>query len=104
MAIRLVATLTLIVLLSVPGAATRDARSFLMTAFNLSAVDIGRLDRGEVVSVTLDVSNRREVATLGIVRITTSPSNYAAHLADIATFKRTADIVQIGVFSSVPQL
>ena len=73
---RIVATLTLIALLAMPGAATSDpARTFLMTAFNLSAADIGRLDRGEVVSRTLEVKNRREVATLGIVRIKTSPSS-----------------------------
>jgi hypothetical protein len=69
----------------------------------VSAADIGRLDRGDVVSRTLDVKNRREIATLGIVRIKTSPSKYVERLADIATFKRTDDVLQIGTFSSRPQ-
>src|SRR6185436_10481476 len=104
MAIRIVATLTLLALLATPGAATFDpARTFLMTAFNVSAADIGRLDRGDVVSRTLEVKHRREVATLGIVRIKTSPSRYVERLADIATFKRTDDILQIGTFSNRPQ-
>ena len=101
---RIVATLTLFALLAMPGAATFDpARNFLMTAFNLSAADIGRLDRGDVVSRTLEVKNRREVATLGIVRIKTSPSRYVERLADITTFKRADDVLQIGTFSSRPQ-
>jgi len=104
MAIRIVATLTLFALLATPGAATFDpARTFLMTAFNVSAADVGRLDRGDVVSRTLEVKHRREVATLGIVRIKTSPSRYVERLADIATFKRTDDILQIGTFSNRPQ-
>jgi hypothetical protein len=84
--------------------ATEDSsRAFLMSAFDLSVTEIGRLDRGEVISRTLDVKNRREVATLGIVRIDTSPSRYAERLADITTFKRTEGVLQIGLFSSVPQ-
>jgi hypothetical protein len=104
MVIRFAVTLTAIALLATPGAATFDpARTFLMTAFNVSAADIGRLDRGDVVSRTLEVKNRREIATLGIVRIKTSPSKYVERLADIATFKRTDDVLQIGTFSSRPQ-
>src|SRR5207344_3275142 len=87
-----------------PGVAAFDpARTFLMAGFNLSAADIGRLDRGDVVSRTLEVKHRREVATLGIVRIKTSPSKYVERLADITTFKRTGDVVQIGTFSGRPQ-
>ena len=74
-----------------------------MTGFNLSAADIGRLDGGGVVSRTLEVKNRREMATLGIVRIKTSPSRYVERLADITTFKRTDDVLQVGTFSSPPQ-
>src|SRR5262249_412962 len=48
--------------------------------------------------------NRREVATLGIVRIRTSPSKYVERLADIATFKRTDEVLQIGTFSNPPRL
>lgn len=81
-----------------------SSRAFLMSAFDVSPEQIARLDRGEVVARTLDVSNRREVATLGIVRIDTSPSRYAERLADITAFKRTGDVVQVGIFSSVPQL
>jgi hypothetical protein len=93
-----------IALLAAAGAPTGDpSRTFLMGAFDLSAAEIGRLDHGDVISRTLDVKNRREVATLGIVWIDTSPSRYVERLADITTFKRTDDVLQIGLFSSVPQ-
>lgn len=105
MRIRLAAILTMMAVLVARGGASVDpARSFLMTAFQLSAADIDRLDRGDVVSRTLDAKNRREVATLGIVRIKTTPSTYVTRLADIATFKRTDDILQIGTFSNPPRL
>jgi hypothetical protein len=104
MRLRLLITLALLALLATPGAATLDpARTFLTTAFNLSAADIARLDGGNVISRTLDAKNRREVATLGIVRINTSPVRYVERLADITAFKRAADVLQIGTFSSVPK-
>ena len=104
MVIRFVTTLTLIALLAAPGSATVDpARTFLMTAFRVSAADIGRLDRGDVVSRTLEVNNRREVATLGIARINTLPATYVERLADITMFKRTDDVLQIGTFGDLPQ-
>src|SRR6476659_9940595 len=104
MVIRLVSALTLTAFLVAPGAATSDStRTFLMTAFNLSAADIERLDRGDVVSRTVEAKNRRELATLGIVRIKISASKYVERFTDIARFKRTDGILQIGTFSKMPQ-
>ena len=100
----LATTLAVIAILGGSSARTLDpARSLLINAFGLSAGEITRLDRGDVISRTLDVSNRREVATLGLVRITTSPEAYVAQLSDIAKFKRTPDVLQIGTFGNVPQ-
>src|SRR4030095_7542740 len=92
--------LALILLVAAPSASTSDpSRTFLMHAFGLSAAEIGHIDNGEVLSRALDVKNRRELATLGIVRIKTTPSTYVARLTDIATFKRTDGVLQIGTFS-----
>ena len=82
--------------------ASTTARSFLATAFKLSAADMARVDAGEVFSRTMDVQNSREVATLGIVRINTTPARYVERMSDIVTFKRTDGILQIGTFSSTP--
>ena len=105
MRFRLGATIVLVTLLATPGAATFDpARAFLTNAFHLSAADIERLDTGQVVSRTLEVKNRREVATLGIIRMKISASTYVERLADITSFKRMPDVLQIGTFGTSPQL
>ena len=84
-----------------PGTATLDApRTFLADAFTLAPADIARIDEGHAVTRTLEVTNSREVATLGIVRIKTSATTYVTRLSDIATFKKTDDVVQIGTFSN----
>jgi hypothetical protein len=96
--------LAAILFVATPSASTADpTRAFLASAFGLSPAEIGRIDGGQVVSRTLDVENRREIATLGIVRIRTAPSTYVERLVDIETFKRTDGILQIGTFSSPPQ-
>lgn len=97
--------LLLAALVAPRGAAHADpAIAFLISAFGVSAAEAGRLERGEVVARTLDAPDRREVATLGIVRITASPETYVQRLSDIATFKRTGDVQQIGTFSDVPRM
>jgi hypothetical protein len=104
MRLRLAALLTLAVLAAAPEAASPDlAHRFLGTAFGLTGAEIRRLDAGEVLSRTLAATDRREVATLGIVRIQTSPSTYVDRLTDIATFKRTGGVLQVGAFGTQPQ-
>jgi len=97
------AAMLLLVLAASDVSAFDPARAFLSTVFRLSPAEIRRLDSGQVVSRTLDVKNQREVATLGIARIRTSPAKYVEQLADIASFKRTDGVVQIGRFSDRPQ-
>jgi hypothetical protein len=100
---RVFATLALAGLAVVSADATPDrARAFLGTAFSLSPADISRVDRGEIVGRTLSVKNTREVATLGVVRVATTPEHYVEVLRDIARFKRTPAILQIGTFSAPP--
>jgi hypothetical protein len=103
--VRLVlSVLALLGLLAVPDASTLDpARAFLTAAFDLSPADIGLIDDGQIVARTLKVKNRREVATLGVARIQTTPAVYVERLRDIANFKRTDAVLQIGTFSGPPQ-
>lgn len=105
MRLRLAATFVLLTAIATPDAEPLDpAKAFLKDAFQLSAADIQRLDGGQVVARTLAVKNRREVATLGIVRIRTSPSTYVHRLADITSFKRTPGVLQVGTFGTPPDL
>jgi hypothetical protein len=71
-----------------------SARGFLSGTFNLSRAEIGRIDAGQVVSRTLETNHAREVATLGIIRVATTPEKYVERLADIATFKRTDEKIR----------
>lgn len=80
------------------------ARDFLVTTFNVAQDDLARIAAGRVYSRTLPVRHAREVATLGIVRIETTPQQYVDALGDIAVFKRDDKILQIGTFSTPPQL
>lgn len=97
----IVVAAALAALSATPRAAMSDqARAFLMTAFDLSAGEIGRIDGGQVVTRTLEVKHRREIATLGIIRIKTTPPAYVERLTDIVSFKRTTDVLQIGTFSN----
>ena len=89
---------------SAGGSAVDRSGAFLSDAFNVTSAEISRIDEGQVVTRTLDVKNRREVATLGIVRIATTPHAYVERLVDIARFKRTDGVLQIGTLSSPPQL
>jgi hypothetical protein len=95
-----VASVTVLIAADVP----RDpARAYLTASFGLSRADVERLDTGQVVSRTLDTDQAREVATLGIVRIAMTPEKYVEYLTDIAAFKRTEDVIQIGTFSDPPK-
>jgi hypothetical protein len=99
-------TLALVLRFAVADAApptpTDPARSFLATAFDVTAADLARIDAGQVVARGLRADDKREVGTVGIVRIGIPPEFYVERLADIATFKRDPAILQIGTFSSPP--
>lgn len=83
-------------------AVSADARSYLVASFNLKPADIDRIDRGHVFTRTLPAEERREVDTIGVVRLPTSAQAYVARLNDIVHFKQDAAVLQIGVFSSSP--
>jgi hypothetical protein len=106
MALRIVVS----ILLSLAFVATPDATeprgpadAFLSAAFDVAKSDLSRIAGGRVYARTLAVHNEREVATLGIVRIKTTPQRYVKQLADIAAFKNDEAILQIGTFSTPPQ-
>jgi hypothetical protein len=81
-----------------------DARAFLESSFAISASDFARLEAGQVVSRTLPATDKRDVATLGVVRIGITPERYVQRLADIARFKKDDAVLQIGAFSHPPAL
>src|SRR5262245_34660328 len=93
-------------LLVVDGANTapapETARTFLTAVFKTTSEELERVDAGQVVSRSLGVSEPREVATMGVVRIRATPEFYAERLADIVNFKRDEAVLQIGLFGDPP--
>jgi hypothetical protein len=83
---------------------TDVARAFLASSLNLTPDDIRRVDGGQTLSRSADVSDKRDVATVGIVRIEITPEFYITRLGDIANFKRDDAVLQIGTFSDPPDL
>ena len=67
------------------------ARSYLVSAFNLTDPDLQRVQLGDVVVRPLTPTDPREFAVSGIVRIRVPPEFYVNHLAEIARFKRAAE-------------
>lgn len=73
------------------------SRAFLREQFGLQAADLHTIAAGGVVARSLETSEGREVATLGVVRLRASASFYASQLRDIVNFKRDPAVLQIGV-------
>ena len=75
-----------------------SGRAFVTEAFSLTAADWTRIQSGRVMARTLNRVQKREVATLGVIRIKITPDFYVTKLDDIATFKRSEPVLQIGTF------
>lgn len=90
--------------LAARGDVDRSAATFLAQTFNLSAADLRHLEAGEVLARSLDVSDDREVALLGIVRVAITPDFYAARVADVVNFKKADAVLEIGTFTESPSV
>ena len=85
--------------------AANDAQQFLAAHFQLGANDFRELDRRRAVTRTLNASDGREVAILGLVRIAAPATFYLDQLRDIVAFKKAgAAVLQIGAFSNPARL
>ncbi len=96
-----------VALLLTAPVATRDqdGRAFLMTSFGFSAKDLERADAGQVVGRTLTATDKREFATLGVVRIAIPPEFYVDRLSsDVASLKNDEAVLQIGMFGNPPDI
>ena len=92
----------LAMLLSTPARQPLDATAYLSEQFGISSGEIARVQARRAVVRSLDVDDGREVATVGAIQLRASADRYIERLRDIAAFKRSEDVVQIGVFSASP--
>ena len=77
-------------------------RAYLTDTFHLTQDELKRIDRGSVVARTMRAGDRREIATLGVVRMRITAEYYTQGFDDISSFKRDAAILQIGTFGRPP--
>jgi len=82
--------------------ATQDRGPFLSKYIRASRSDIRRLERGEVVTATLDAPDGRELTLFGAVRVHCTPEVFAARVRDIERFKASEYVLQIGRFQASP--
>jgi hypothetical protein len=85
---------------SPPGEVNR----FLSEQLGFSAAQLRPLAVGKSVVRALDVADGREVAVTGAVHVRVPPAFFADLLRDVTRFKRSAEILQIGRFSTPPVL
>lgn len=107
MTVRSLVSAAAVLLVCVPvetAPAGDPARALLTTWFALTPRELAHIETGQVFCRTLDVRDSREVATLGVVRVSVTPQFYVERLADIAAFKRDDAVLQIGAFGSPPDL
>ena len=100
------AALLIVIALAAPCSLAARAggagRTFVTDTFNVTPADWVRIQAGRVVTRTLHATNSREVATLGVVRMKITPEYYVSQIEDIATFKKSDQVLQVGRFSSPP--
>jgi hypothetical protein len=81
-----------------------ELRAMLTGELKFSAGDISDLEHGRIVKHTLPPTSAGEVAVVGGVRIRGSKAQLLSAYRDIVRFKRNASVLEIGRFSSPPDV
>ena len=79
-------------------------QNLLQNQMNVSEANLVSLERGEAVTKLLQTRARKEIAALGIVRVHAPGDLFIDKFSDIAEFKKSAAVLQIGKFSNPPRL
>jgi hypothetical protein len=85
---------------SLMGPLPPGVRAFLSEHFQFEAREFGELQRRLAVVKTLDAPVGHEVATLGVVQLAVPSALYIERIHDIAAFKKSAAVLQIGRFGA----
>jgi hypothetical protein len=89
---------------SAPAPMDERVSSILSGLLRFSPSDFAELDRGGIVKHGLDPKATGEVAVAGAVRVNATKSRFVDAVRDIVRFKRSPDVLEIGVFSTPPTL
>ena len=104
---RLVAGVALTVCLTSQGAVqppVSPSTDVLRGCAGFGDDDIRRLDRGEAISRNLPVQDRHEIAVAGALRMNIPSEFFVTRLRDIASFKRSNLVLQVGKFGEPPTI
>ncbi len=79
-------------------------QNLLQTQMNISEANLASLERGEAVTKLLKTRAKKEIAAFGILRVNAPGDLFIEKFRDIADFKKSATVLQIGKFSNPPSL
>jgi hypothetical protein len=81
-----------------------DLDGFLRRQLSFTPLEIGDLERGQIVVKLPPTMESREVAAFAVMRLGVSPDYYVSRFEDIVNFKKNDNVLQIGKFSNPPRL
>lgn len=79
-----------------------DVVALLHKYIRATDAELKRLERGDVLTKTLESPEGREVSTFGAIRVACTADVFAARLRDIEQFKASEYVLQIGRFQPKP--
>jgi hypothetical protein len=88
--------------LTTPAQAPPDVVSVLRPYVRATAAELKRLERGSVLTKTLDSPDGKEVTSFGAIRVACSSDVFAERVRDIERFKASEYVLQIGRFQAEP--
>jgi len=98
----------LLLLFFVHGAMAQELpgwfQELLQERLKVTQENFASLADGEPVTRVLRTREKREISALGIVRVEASAELFIHGLRDIADFKKSSSVLQIGKFSNPPRL
>ena len=85
------------------AAQSRDlAAAYLMDRVGFAATDVAAIDSGRAIARAVDGRSSEDIGIVGAVRIQAAPAVLLAKLKDVATFEKSASVLQVGTFSTPP--
>lgn len=96
---------TLLFAVPANGQSSREsAQDFLRKYLNASDAEIASLEQGGTVTRLPATSEPREIATLGAVLVNATKATYLSRFRDIVNFKKSSNVLQVGVFHNPARL
>lgn len=93
-----------IALLASAQSSPETLREYLRKYLKFSEDEIASLEQGKTITKLPATREAREIATFGAVLVNVTKAAYLSRFRDIVNFKKSANVLQIGVFHTPPRL